>query len=302
MSETAAAVKIQKVCRGYLSRKSLRTILEIGRAVGEVERTVSGSGFSASVQEDPKERLRVSEALMGLLLRLDSVRGFDVGVRNCRKEVIKKAIRLQESVDSMASSSGGDDNTGFDEKDAATETEGVSSMDIDDASVLTGCCKDWGNGETDVGEPTDQNHPPEESKSRGSESDVSVSPDEPEGQPPMGGGTGDGEKIIEVVSCGGVGELGPQDQPKTVTDLSDGERNGGIMERLMEENARLAGLVAELNERNALQTQLMGSLVKRVERLEQALKPGKLKRKKNKTRWCVVDAPGSKELEEYSLV
>ncbi|XP_023526800.1 uncharacterized protein LOC111790190 [Cucurbita pepo subsp. pepo] len=40
--------------------------------------------------------------LMSLLLRLDSVKGVDFGIRNFRKAVIKKAIALQEKVDSIA--------------------------------------------------------------------------------------------------------------------------------------------------------------------------------------------------------
>ena len=53
------------------------------------------------MKNDPKERLRVNETLMSLLFRLDSVRGIDSGVRDCRKSVIKRAIALQEFLDSI---------------------------------------------------------------------------------------------------------------------------------------------------------------------------------------------------------
>ena len=39
--------------------------------------------------------------LMRLLFRLDSVKGVDSGVRDCRKSVIKRAIALQEFLDSI---------------------------------------------------------------------------------------------------------------------------------------------------------------------------------------------------------
>ncbi|KAA8528939.1 hypothetical protein F0562_033573 [Nyssa sinensis] len=53
------------------------------------------------IRWDAKERLRVNESLMALLFKLDSVRGVDSGVRDCRKAVIKKAIALQERVDAI---------------------------------------------------------------------------------------------------------------------------------------------------------------------------------------------------------
>ena len=53
------------------------------------------------MKKDPKERLRVNEMLMSLLFRLDSVRGIDSGVRDCQKSVIKRAIALQEFLDSI---------------------------------------------------------------------------------------------------------------------------------------------------------------------------------------------------------
>ncbi|XP_052185178.1 uncharacterized protein LOC127796818 [Diospyros lotus] len=100
MSRTASTLKIQKVFRGFLVRKSLKKIRFIGRQVEEVETRLSrGVEAVELIRRDAKERIRVNEELMALLFQLDSIRGVDVGVRNCRKAVIKKVIALQERVD-----------------------------------------------------------------------------------------------------------------------------------------------------------------------------------------------------------
>ena len=81
-------------------RKSVKKIAAIRREVDEVERRISREEVLESMK-DPKERLRVNKTLMSLLFRLDSVKGVDLGVRDCRKSVIKRAIALQEFLDSI---------------------------------------------------------------------------------------------------------------------------------------------------------------------------------------------------------
>ncbi|XP_041011229.1 nuclear autoantigenic sperm protein-like [Juglans microcarpa x Juglans regia] len=104
-----SALKIQKVFRGFLVRKSMREIAAIRRKVDEIDRKMSEKATKESIRSDPKERLRVNETLMSLLFKLDSVRGVDSGIRDCRKAVIKRAIALQELVDAIAS---GEQNVG----------------------------------------------------------------------------------------------------------------------------------------------------------------------------------------------
>ncbi|KAK3035843.1 hypothetical protein RJ639_032980 [Escallonia herrerae] len=98
----ASALKIQKVFRGFRVRKSVKKIVSIKNDVDSIEVRVSKPETVALIQKDPKERVRVNETLMGLLFKLDSVRGVDSGVRDFRKGVIKKAIALQERVDDIA--------------------------------------------------------------------------------------------------------------------------------------------------------------------------------------------------------
>ncbi|KAL6190633.1 hypothetical protein ACLB2K_037027 [Fragaria x ananassa] len=91
-----AALKIQKAFRGYLVRKSVTKIAGINREVDEISERVSRKETADLVRTDAKERLKVVETLMSLLLKLDSVKGVDSGVRDLRRAVIKKAIALQE--------------------------------------------------------------------------------------------------------------------------------------------------------------------------------------------------------------
>ena len=79
----------------------MKKIAAIRREVDEVERQILREKALESMKKDPKKRLRLNETLMSLLFRLDSVRGVSSGVRNCRKSVIKRAIALQEFLDSI---------------------------------------------------------------------------------------------------------------------------------------------------------------------------------------------------------
>ena len=111
-SRSESALKIQKVFRGFLVRKSMKKIAAIKGEVDEIDRRISQNETIELIRKDAKERLRVNETLMNLLFRLDSVKGVDSGVRVCRKTVIKKAIALQERVDSIVA---GDQTLGDDQ-------------------------------------------------------------------------------------------------------------------------------------------------------------------------------------------
>ncbi|KAI6692219.1 hypothetical protein NL676_019929 [Syzygium grande] len=107
-SRSGSAVRIQSAFRGFLVRRSVGRIAAVRREVDEVERRISTAEAAELLRRDERERLKVSETLMSLLLRLDSVRGVDAGVRECRKAVIRRAIALQERVDAIvAGQSGG---------------------------------------------------------------------------------------------------------------------------------------------------------------------------------------------------
>ncbi|KAK1257411.1 hypothetical protein QJS04_geneDACA023727 [Acorus gramineus] len=93
----AAVLKIQKVFRGHLVRKNVRTVRSIDAEIDGVARILSDS--ADLLRSSEKERLRLGEALMRLLLKLDSVRG----VREYRRKITRRAVSLQEKIDSIAS-------------------------------------------------------------------------------------------------------------------------------------------------------------------------------------------------------
>ncbi|XP_019173401.1 PREDICTED: BAG family molecular chaperone regulator 5, mitochondrial-like [Ipomoea nil] len=104
-TRAAAALKIQKVFRGFLVRKSMNRVMSVARELDEIERRVSQRETVEVLRRDERERIRVNEMLMSLLFKLDSVRGVDSGVRVCRKAVTRKAIALQERIDAIVNNS-----------------------------------------------------------------------------------------------------------------------------------------------------------------------------------------------------
>nr|GFA14567.1 hypothetical protein [Tanacetum cinerariifolium] len=122
----SSALKIQKVFKGHTVRKALNKIVSIKNQVDEIEKRLqSDDVFVGTLRNDAKERLRVNETLMSLLFKLDSVRGVENGVRDVRKSVAKKAVALQEKVDSIVQTyEESDDDVSNDED---TEFDDVSN-------------------------------------------------------------------------------------------------------------------------------------------------------------------------------
>ncbi|XP_073144137.1 uncharacterized protein [Henckelia pumila] len=104
-----SALRIQKVFRGFFVRKSVRKIKEIKAQVDEIEARLLRDEVVEMIKGNERERLRMSEGLMNLLLRLDGIRGIDWGIRICRKGVTRKAIALQEKIDAICAPDSVDD-------------------------------------------------------------------------------------------------------------------------------------------------------------------------------------------------
>ncbi|XP_010928141.1 BAG family molecular chaperone regulator 5, mitochondrial [Elaeis guineensis] len=95
----AAAVKIQSAFRGHLVRSLIGKIRAVDAEAGRMERLIQRQETVDAVRRDERERLRVSEGLMALLLRLDSVPGFYPAVRELRRSVSRRIVGLQEVLD-----------------------------------------------------------------------------------------------------------------------------------------------------------------------------------------------------------
>ncbi|KAG0618524.1 hypothetical protein M758_4G071100 [Ceratodon purpureus] len=106
-SEDAAARKIQGVYRGYSVRrteplKHLRVIMKVREEFQEIRRKLEGREQRAKLCSDPQERLRWTEGIMALLLRLDQLQGVHPEVRLVRKAAAKELLVFQEKLDSMS--------------------------------------------------------------------------------------------------------------------------------------------------------------------------------------------------------
>uniref|UniRef100_A0A6N2K188 BAG domain-containing protein n=1 Tax=Salix viminalis TaxID=40686 RepID=A0A6N2K188_SALVM len=90
---TSAATRIQSCYRAHMIRTLYR---KISAVITKHNPTAGNSGCN---KKSEKEKLRMNEALMGLLLRLDSVPGVDPTVREARRKVSRRIVGLQEILD-----------------------------------------------------------------------------------------------------------------------------------------------------------------------------------------------------------
>lgn len=305
-SRSNSAVKIQKVFRAFLVRKSVKKIKEIRGEVEEIEKRISTGDTIDLIARDSQERLKLNEMLMSLLFRLDSIRGVDSGVRDCRKAVIKKAIALQEFLDAAFSSNnsrnnqnGEDENVveavddqnqsaqvelteedgerteTFDEKETVENQNEVGDEEIVENQNEDGETREVVEGYDDVMPLVNNGPAPEENVGTSqteSQADSSENSDEDENSSPKeeNSAAGAGEVEENVKQSGGEGAR------------DEDSKNKELLKRMMEDNERMMELMAQLFERNEMQTRLLSALSRRVEQLEKAFMRERLRRKKKK--------------------
>ncbi|KAM3322483.1 hypothetical protein P3S67_003634 [Capsicum chacoense] len=274
---SGSALRIQKVFRGFLVRKCVKRIKTIKKEVEDVERKLLRRETAELICRDERERLRVNETLMSLLLKLDSVRGVDFGVRELRKAVIRKAISLQEMVDSIVSEAN--------QIPAEEENRCNDSDELSESANQTGDITDpTGNRAEEYGKSTNQ-----------SENcdliEQSVDVENPAATP------GEGEHAVvpsvkEETDCpmgecmeGSVIE-GVDDEDEAKQRRVDGEeesrRNRELLEKMVEKNEKMMRIMNELCQRNEMQTRMLNSLTQRVDQLEKTFTCDRLKKKKKR--------------------
>ncbi|KAF5726647.1 hypothetical protein HS088_TW22G00328 [Tripterygium wilfordii] len=261
------------------------------------------------MKKDSKERLKVNETLMSLLFRLDSIRGVDSGVRDCRKSVIKKAIALQEMVDSIVVSgnhfeSGIDavvdsDDTKISGQDNWQESEADSIQPIEEQAEVPDLEHSGSNSAYHCVDQVAEKHNVTEATHDSCEAEQTNSPSANEcGEESVGTSQtesqSDSSALPQSLIEGGEEEninttsvkQEDQEEVKFSGNLARGgeENNRSDQERLLgrmlEDNEKMMGLMAELFQRNEMQTRLLCSLSRRVERLERALTSGQKRKKK----------------------
>ncbi|RAL44870.1 hypothetical protein DM860_003629 [Cuscuta australis] len=156
----AAAVKIQSAYRSHVVRMLVRKIsavyheaaylqcviqrqalLNERASVAEAETKLShGQIFDTvdAVRSNERERIRMNEDLMGLLLRLDSVPGVDPAVRDLRRNVSRKIVGLQEILDAVSAAN------------IETWDGFLRDWDEDLVKIETDACNGNGNGNGDI--------------------------------------------------------------------------------------------------------------------------------------------------------
>ncbi|KAL8193554.1 hypothetical protein R6Q57_026689 [Mikania cordata] len=274
MLRDSAVLKIQKVFRGFAVRKSVKKIASIGREVSEIERRIEDIETVNLIRRDAKERLRVNETLMSLLFKLDSIRGVDCGIRDLRKAVTRKAIALQEKVDSIAQV----DHQTLDSPDNESgETDLHSNVCASTSDQITKASdsldEDRANLEAiedDEGEiaanellksynPVDVIAANELVKSY-NPVDV-IAANEAMETRPAENSTEFGEKDDDDTS----------DVKKHKKSRNNVKENREILENLLDDNEKMMKLMTQISERNEMQTRMINSLSRRVEQLEKAL-------------------------------
>ncbi|KAI3799226.1 hypothetical protein L1987_34516 [Smallanthus sonchifolius] len=252
MLKDSAAIKIQKLFRGFVVRKSVRKIASIRNEVSEIERRIDAIEVVNLIRSDAKEKLRVNETLMSLLFKLDSIRGVDCGIRDLRKAVTRKAIALQEKVDSIDQQTL--DSPAIDTSTSEQVTEVSNSLDeIVDNHVNLETVED--------------------------DEDDSVVKEVITDSDPV--------KAMETSPAVNLIELGGKDD--TTMDLQKDKEgncakydkeNREILQNLVDDNEKMMRLMNQISERNEMQTRMINSLSRRVEQLEKALGTEKSRKKK----------------------
>ncbi|KAJ8483706.1 hypothetical protein OPV22_016191 [Ensete ventricosum] len=263
---------------------------------------------------EPKERLRVSEMLMALLFRLDSVRG----VREYRKKVIRRVISFQEFLDSVSGQTQTLESpipaeTHGDIRDPDAILEEVGEMPQDDSAeeATSSGSNDVSVQESDpdsnqdpnlavvkqVSDASDESFETldftddlkKEEEKAVMEDFVVLSMEEAIDPSQM---RLDSEANLEKAA---VSDLIEQDSreaasgiPATTAEAEIGaarphmSETVDVLKKVMAETERLQGLVAALCEENTQQSRLMADVVERVEHLERAVQTMREEEEKKK--------------------
>ncbi|XP_073279615.1 BAG family molecular chaperone regulator 5, mitochondrial-like [Primulina huaijiensis] len=104
LPESSAAVRIQSAYRSHMVRTLVRKIAAVDSEAKYWQRIIQRQDTVDSVRTSERERIKINEALMGLLFSLDSVPGIDPNVRELRRHVSRRIVGLQEILDAVTDS------------------------------------------------------------------------------------------------------------------------------------------------------------------------------------------------------
>ncbi|KAJ8559754.1 hypothetical protein K7X08_003812 [Anisodus acutangulus] len=217
--------------------------MSIRKEVEDIERKVLCRKKGELIRSDEKERLRVNETLMSLLFKLDSIRGVDSGVRELRKAVIRKAVFLQEKIDSIVFAAA---------NQIATEEENQ----YNDSDELSEPVNQDEYGKSTIQSVDVQNQ---------AASNDEKTPVEGELQDcPMEGSEERGEVVGDVI------DENERRRSQRLDGEDESRRNRELLEKMVEKNEKMMRMMNELCQTNEIQMRMLNSLTQRVDQLEKA--------------------------------
>jgi len=101
-SQSNAALTIQSTYRSHRIRTLYRRISTVDSEADQIQRLIQLQDTVDSIRTNHLEKLKMNEALMKLLLKLDSIPGIDPTVREARRKVTRRIVGLQEILDSVS--------------------------------------------------------------------------------------------------------------------------------------------------------------------------------------------------------
>ncbi|XP_017979189.1 PREDICTED: BAG family molecular chaperone regulator 5, mitochondrial [Theobroma cacao] len=102
LPQDIAAAKIQSAYRARVIRNLYKQIAAVNSEADRLQLLIQRQETVDSIRSDDREKLRMNETLMRLLLKLDSVPGINPTVREARRKVSRRVVELQEIVDGIS--------------------------------------------------------------------------------------------------------------------------------------------------------------------------------------------------------
>ncbi|PIA38244.1 hypothetical protein AQUCO_02800131v1, partial [Aquilegia coerulea] len=96
------STKIQSNYRTHLIKTLYKTISTINIQTTYLQNMIQRQETVDLIRSNEREKIRLNEALMILLLKLDSVKGIDPTVRDARRKVSRRIVGLQEILDGIS--------------------------------------------------------------------------------------------------------------------------------------------------------------------------------------------------------
>ncbi|KAL6557156.1 Large proline-rich protein bag6 [Orobanche minor] len=284
VSQEEAAVIIQSAYRGFDTRrweplKKLKEIAKVREQMANVDHMIREMESSSDMHSCGRQRTVISETIMSLLLKMDTIQGLHPSIREVRKSVVKDLVNLQEKLDAITNEKTKDSpqNGNLEISEANSEIE-KSNEELEENNVSA--VKDVHEELEEYRASITENLEISEANNQGAKSS--------EGLPSIISTVKDDHEDLKKCPSGNetvsFGDAAFENEGEEITALDKGEDE--LTEsnmNLIEENERLRGVMENLIKSSQEQLRAISRLNGRVEDLERKLRKSK-KKLKVKTR------------------